>query len=61
MVFARNAGEKEEMAVFTEGKKTKLCKKSYLEDSKKSKRKLSGNIYKANLGLEMLIPLSLLS
>lgn len=60
LVFVRNAGEEEEMAVFTKGKKrVNFVRKVTLEDSKKAKRKISGNIYKANLGSETLIPLSL--
>lgn len=46
---------------FLPKEKSKFCEKSYPEDSKRAKRKISGNIYKANLGLETLIPLSLLS
>lgn len=42
-------------------KMSQFCEESYPEDSKRAKRKISGNIYKANLGLETLIPLSLLS
>lgn len=63
LVFARNAGEEEETAAFTRKRKkeSKFCEKWYPEDSKRAKRKISGNIYKANLGLETLIPLSLLS
>lgn len=62
MVFGRNAGEEKEMAVFNQRKKeSKFCEKSYPEDFKRAKRKISGNIYKANLGFETLIPLSLLS
>lgn len=57
MIFVRNAGEEEEMAVFTKGKKSG----NYPEDSERAKRKTSGNIYKANLGLGTLIPMSLLS
>lgn len=54
MVFVRNAGEEEEMAVFTKG--VNFVRKVTLEDSKRAKRKISGNVYKANLGLEPLIP-----
>lgn len=63
LVFARNAGPGGggNGSFYQRKKESKFCEKSYPEDSKRAKRKISGNIYKANLSLETLIPLSLLS